>query len=395
MILINFITLLLLLYFGWAVLYQLIFSVAGHFYRTPSPGETGQYRRIAVLIPAYREDAVIVEVARRTREQDYPSDKYSVTVIADSLQPATLLALRELPIRVIEVAFAKSTKSKALNRTLEQLPAEDYDIALILDADNEMAPGFLQRINLSFERGASVVQGQRMPKNLDTPMSVLDGASESINNHILCAGHRALGLSARLAGSGMAFDYTLFREVMPQVKAIGGFDKELELRLTQRGVVINYDAEARILDEKVRDTEVFSNQRSRWIQAQFSYAKTFFQPALCSLFQSGNRDFFNKALQMWLPPRLLTPGILGLAAGISLLLGSTSYALIWSGLLAGNLLSFALGTPGYLFKARHRSALWQLPAAFLATLGSLLKARRAAARFVHTPHGERETPEKE
>lgn len=389
MILVNSIILLLLLYFGWAVLYQLSFSVAGHFYRPPAPGVAAKYRRIAVMIPAYREDAVILEVAQRALEQDYPSDRYGVIIIADTLQTATLKKLRDLPLRVIEVAFAQSTKSKALNCTLEQLPAEDYDIALILDADNVMAPDFLQRINRCFEQGARIVQGQRSPKNLDTPMAVLDGASESINNHILCAGHRTLGFSARLAGSGMAFDFDLFREIMPRIKAIGGFDKELELRLTQKGEVIHYDAGARVLDEKVREAEVFSNQRSRWIQAQFSYARRFSGPALRALFKKRNIDFFNKALQMWLPPRLLTPGFLTLAAGISLLSGSLSYTLLWIGLLAGNILSFALGMPGYLFEKSHRQAFWRLPAAFLATLGSLLKSRRAAGQFIHTPHGER------
>jgi hypothetical protein len=61
-----------------------------------------------------------------------------IVVIADSLQSATLSVLRELPIRVIDVSFESSTKVKSLNAALQALP-DDYDYAVILDADNVMA----------------------------------------------------------------------------------------------------------------------------------------------------------------------------------------------------------------------------------------------------------------
>jgi hypothetical protein len=39
------------------------------------------------------------------------------------------------------VSFDKSTKSKTLNKTMATLD-KDYDIAVVLDADNMMAPDF-------------------------------------------------------------------------------------------------------------------------------------------------------------------------------------------------------------------------------------------------------------
>jgi cellulose synthase/poly-beta-1,6-N-acetylglucosamine synthase-like glycosyltransferase len=45
------------------------------------------------------------------------------------------------PIKLIEVSFDKSTKSKALNKAMATLD-QDYDIAVVLDADNVMAPDF-------------------------------------------------------------------------------------------------------------------------------------------------------------------------------------------------------------------------------------------------------------
>jgi cellulose synthase/poly-beta-1,6-N-acetylglucosamine synthase-like glycosyltransferase len=52
---------------------------------------------------------------------------------------------KKLPIKLIEVSFDKSTKSKALNKAMATLDQDD--IAVVLDADNVMAPDFLAKIN--------------------------------------------------------------------------------------------------------------------------------------------------------------------------------------------------------------------------------------------------------
>ncbi|MCO6480040.1 MAG: glycosyltransferase [Phaeodactylibacter sp.] len=381
---------LALAYLAFGVAYQLFFAAAGLFYRQPGRPLAPPHHRIAVFIPAYREDAVILSSARQALEHDYPARLFDVIVIADGLQEGTLEALRTLPLKLVEVAFEQSTKSRAINRALELLPEAGYDIVVILDADNVMGPGFLSRVSGNFGQGSRVVQGQRAAKNADTPMAVLDGASEAINNHILCKGQRVLGFSARLAGSAMAFDYALFREVMPQIDAIGGFDKELELRLTQRGLRIAYDEEAIVYDEKVRREADFSRQRSRWIAAQFHYARRFFPRALQQWLADGNGDFMNKATQMLLPPRLITPGVLAMGALAHLPAGAYLLAALWGGVLLANILSFMLAMPGYLWRSPYRQALLGLPRAFFYALRSLLGLNYARRHFINTPHGDNE-----
>ena len=92
---------------------------------------------MAVLIPAYKEDQVITGVAASALKQNYPADKFDVVVIADSLKNETLAKLRAMPIKVVEVFFEKSTKVKALNEAMAVI-GDDYDCAVILDADNLM-----------------------------------------------------------------------------------------------------------------------------------------------------------------------------------------------------------------------------------------------------------------
>lgn len=381
---------LLLAYLAWGVLYQLFYALAGLGWKAPDWPSAARQRKILVLIPAYREDAVIVNTARVATQQNYPSASFEVIVIADSLQPETLAALRDIPVRVEEVHFDKSTKSKSLNACLDRLPEDAYKITVLLDGDNLMEPDFLQRVNAAFATGVRVLQGRRVAKNSDTTMAVLDGLSEDVNNHILCAGHARLGLSARLAGSGMAFETTLFRETMRQVDAIGGFDKELELRLTRAGERVFYDPKSMVLDEKVRKGDHFARQRSRWIAAQFHYAAEFFPAALTGWLRKGNFDHLNKASQMLLPPRLLTPGILGMGTVLWAVVGWWGLAAGWLLVLVLNLTTFLVAMPAYAWQSPYRDALLRVPLAFWHALRSLIGLRKANQQFIHTPHGEAE-----
>lgn len=378
----------LLAYLGWGVFYQLIFSMAGLFWKEKEIPPVSIQRKMAVLIPAYKEDNVIVGVAAEALEHDYPTDKFEVFVIADSLQPETLRKLTDTGAKTIEVHFDKSTKSKALNVALESISAEIFDVIVILDADNVMAPGFLTRINGEFELGHRVVQGCRAAKNFNTSMAVLDGLSEAINNHILCKGHMEFGLSARLAGSGMAFDTKLFKRVMPQIDAIGGFDKALELHLTCEGERIFYSADAIIYDEKVTKPEHFSKQRSRWIAAQFHYAKRFVPHACRTFLQTGNVDYLNKAIQMLLPPRLLTPGILAIGGIVCWFLGFKTLSIGFIVVLTFNVISFLIALPAYTWERPYIDALLRLPLVFFFALKSLVGIGKANKRFIHTPHGD-------
>ena len=81
-----------------ATLYIFIFAFAGLFYKQPRYPQNPLLRKIAVLIPGYKEDEVIVEVAQEGLLQDYPKECYDVVIIADSFKPETISALKALAI---------------------------------------------------------------------------------------------------------------------------------------------------------------------------------------------------------------------------------------------------------------------------------------------------------
>jgi cellulose synthase/poly-beta-1,6-N-acetylglucosamine synthase-like glycosyltransferase len=381
--------LILLLFLGLTAIetiYLFVFVVAARLGRLPAPASPVKpaLHRIAVLLPAYKEDMVIIDSAQQALLQDYPGDAYDVIVIADSLKPSTLKKLEALPIQVIEVSFDVSTKAKALNDALTRLKPE-YDVALVLDADNVMAPDFLQRINMAFNGGWKAIQGHRVAKNINTSVAILDAVSEEINTYIFRRGHRILGLSASLMGSGMAFDFALFKQYMSQINTTGGFDKELEMRLILDRIPINYLEDALCYDEKVQSSAVFERQRTRWIAAQLKYLRRNFMSGLIQLFK-GNIDYFDKVFMTMLFPRVILLGFLSISALLSLLMASYSLLLFAIAQLFVLSLSFYIATPSSLLERLTYKEIRQVPGLFLRFLRAATRIGEASKSFINTPH---------
>ena len=328
--------------FAINVCYLLVYSLASLRRKLDKPVPAKAHKRFAILIPAYKEDAVIHECVHSCIDQDYPSDCFDTVVISDSMKPETNASLSVLPIRLIEVHFEKSTKSKALNAAMAAL-GDDYDMAL------------------------------------------LDAISEEINNTIFRLGHVKLGMSAALIGSGMAFCYDLFRETMANVKAVGGFDRELELTLLYQGKYFHYLPETYVFDEKIQNSDDFSRQRRRWLSAQWHYCMAFAKYLWKAIYKR-NWDFCDKMFQQFCIPRLL---LLGFTSIFTLFL--TFYNWVWSlkWWMMFILLVTALlvAVPRRYCTSRLAMAIRSLPYTFLLMVTNVFKLKGANKNFIHTSHG--------
>lgn len=386
------IEILILSYFLYVVSYTTFFSLAAWFYKQPEiriPHGRLELPRFCILIPAYKEDTVIVASATDALRQSYPSDNYEVVVIADRLKAQTIIQLKELPIQVIEVSFRNSTKVKALNYGFQNLIGS-YDYAVILDADNLMAPDFLQRISELFATTKyEAVQGQRKAKNAQTTLAYLDGISEAINNQIYRQGTVAAGLSSSINGSGIAVNYATIKTIMKGMDSVGGFDRELELLLISQGIKVNYAKEAVVYDEKVSNSGAFQNQRIRWIASQYFYLKKYFLSGMASLLK-GNITYFNSAILRNIQlPRLLNIGLLTvLTIGLFFLRDELYLSYNWwlALFLLHGLAIFA-AIPGGYYSMRLIRAILSLPVLFFRMFSMLFKMKGANKKFIHTPHG--------
>ena len=267
---------------------------------------------------------------------------------------------------------------------MEQL-GDDYGMALILDADNIMAQNAMLKMACKYVDGYFAIQGHRCAKNANTQFAILDGLSEEINNHIYCKGPSSINLSSRLVGSGMAFNYKLFKRLMKTIDATGGFDKELELKLIKEGIRIEYLESALIYDEKIESREVFEKQRTRWISAQYHFLwKTI--PTMFKELLKGNFDYFYKAIQLALPPRLLLPVFLLIGALVFKFIGNDLFHRIWTSIFFANVIAYIIAIPNKFWNRNLWRGVMALPGAIFSTVSAIMNLRGANKNFIHTPH---------
>ncbi|MBC7381724.1 MAG: glycosyltransferase [Bacteroidia bacterium] len=378
--------LILLFYLAFNVCYVALFSIAGVLYNKTNfkKIDIKIHNRFAILIPAYKHDEVILNTVSHCLFQNYPTELFDVIVIADSLKQLTIAELLVMPIKLIPVQFDLSTKAKSLNTALGLLPDNTYDYCLVLDVDNIMEINFLRKINARLQNNEVILQAHRTAKNLNTPFAILDGISEEINNHIFRKGHVVLGITSALSGSGQAMQFNFFKQAMRDIHSPVE-DKELEFFLVKNNVKVMYENDALVYDEKVQNAKVFSKQRRRWVASQFFDFNAVLIEGIANLILKGNMDFFDKALQRILLPRIL---LLGLSFFMSFLafvpfsvFGSVFFSLF---LLCS--ISYLLAIPSSYFNLKTLVAAVRVPQAFVLMVIAMAKSKGGAKAFIHTEH---------
>ncbi|MEM9339233.1 MAG: glycosyltransferase family 2 protein [Bacteroidota bacterium] len=375
-------------YCAYFVAYNLIFALVSFLYKKSKLNELPDaFHNIAVLVPAYKCDAVILSTVRKNLETVYPKEHWKLFVIADGLTSTTRELLKEMPIELVEVNFEKSTKVKSLQRCMDHPTMEEYDTVVILDADNVMEADFLMHMNQKLEK-ENAIQGLREASNQNNSLAVLDGISESLNITTFRQGPEVLGLSVSLCGSGMAFKKKPFLEVLKKMNSIGGFDRELEFELLSDGVRSSFLKEAIVYDEKTDELSNFKKQRTRWISSHFHYLKKYFKKGMIQ-FLKGNFTYFHSTILRNLQlPRAINIGLLTLftllAVGLSFL-GFWNWK-VWVILWSVNTLITFLVIPRSFFNRKLINALFRLPKVIFSMFLLLFRLKGANRKFIHTTH---------
>ncbi len=338
---------LLFAFVALTVLYMAVYAVASLFEKSSVLNKAKIQNRIVVLIPSYQQDDVIEHTVISILGQTYPQRMFDVVVISDHQSEMTNMRLAQYPITLLTPDFAVSTKAKSLQFAILNLPEfKIYDIVLVLDADNLVNQNFLTDVNDAFETAATkAIQLHRISRNRDTAVARMGSIFEEINNNIFRRGHIIMGVSAALAGSGTAYDFTWFKTNIMKVKTEGE-DKELEALLLRQGYFIDYFDHILVYGEKQRTTTKMNEQRGRWATQQIHnfFRNIKFLPA--ALFNK-QYDWADKIIQWMLVPRTSMMGIIMLM-GIFLPFIYFSLAVKWWVLGSIALLVFALATPDYL-----------------------------------------------
>ena len=397
---IAFIDILLWLIIAVNVFYVLFFALASLLPKKKNhPSSIIHQPSFLVLFPAYHEDTVILHSIKSFIHQDYPQNHYHVVVISDNMTKETNDKLAALPITLLQPTMEKSSKAKALQFAISSIshhPSSIYDYVVILDADNIVAPDFLNRLS-HIANPHQAIQCHRTAKNTDNDIAALDGFSEEINNSLFRKGHNRIGMSSALIGSGMCFDYDWFTTNVTKLDSAVE-DRELEALLMKQGIYIHYAEDIYVMDEKVSNSDNFQRQRLRWMTGQVQ-ALFHMLPYIPKAIITGNINYIDKTIQQALIPRsillVLTPMLCIIATlTYSIIhfpssifpLPSSIFHLKWWCLFVALCIALYLAIPKQMRQQSLFSKLLSLPILVWKMILNIMKIDHKNKEFIHTTH---------
>ena len=224
---------------------------------------------MAVVILARDESPVLRDTLSSLNRFLGPHDH--IHVVADHCRDQTAATARTMGAQV-HVRSGKGDCGKGpalawwLERTREQ--SRRSQIVVVLDADTYVEPSFLEKIRLRFHSRARVVQARVKPiVTSSSPIALLAALSENSEQMVYERIRGALGWSARLRGTGMAFRRDVLETVAPKLRTLTE-DAELTILLAAGRIPIQYAPETFVLDPKPLDRHGAIRQRSRWLRGQ-------------------------------------------------------------------------------------------------------------------------------
>lgn len=273
------------LVFSVCFLYQVVFFFIGLIRGQVKIPPAKKQHTYAFFIAAHNEEAVIANLVKSIKDQDYPSELIDVFVVADACTDNTAQAAREAGAIVYERNdLSRKGKSWVMDygfdRILREYPGK-HEAFFIFDADNLLSRDYVTIMNDAFDQGYLALTSYRNSKNFGS--SWISSAyatwfireARYLNNarmicHTSCAvsGSGYL-VSAKLIDGMKGWDFHTLTE-----------DIQFSTFCAIHGVRIGY-APAEFFDEQPVTLKASIKQRMRWTkgfyQVLFTYGRHMFK----------------------------------------------------------------------------------------------------------------------
>jgi cellulose synthase/poly-beta-1,6-N-acetylglucosamine synthase-like glycosyltransferase len=229
--------------------------------------ERRQIRRLAIVIPAHNEAAMITRCVQSLTQCERPSTaiETSIVVVADNCSDATAELASKSGARVIERRdLVRRGKGFVLEFAFERLLEEGFDAVLVIDADSVVETNLLKEVVRLLNCGADGVQVRYLPLNSDNaPRTRLRNVALSAFNVLRPLGRSRLGLSCGIMGNGFALRRATL-ELVPYSAYSIVEDVEYHTRLVQAGFKIEFANRTTVRAEMPTNGEAALTQRVRW-----------------------------------------------------------------------------------------------------------------------------------
>lgn len=273
------------LVFSVCFLYQVVFFFIGLIRGQVKIPPAKKQHTYAFFIAAHNEEAVIANLVKSIKDQDYPSELIDVFVVADACTDNTAQAAREAGAIVYERNdLSRKGKSWVMDYGFDRILCEypgKHEAFFIFDADNLLSRDYVTIMNDAFDQGYLALTSYRNSKNFGS--SWISSAyatwfireARYLNNarmicHTSCAvsGSGYL-VSAKLIEGMKGWDFHTLTE-----------DIQFSTFCAIHGVRIGY-APAEFFDEQPVTLKASIKQRMRWTkgfyQVLFTYGRHMFK----------------------------------------------------------------------------------------------------------------------
>lgn len=267
--------------------------------------------RIAILIAARNEEAVIGNLLESINGQDYNKELFSVVVVADNCTDNTAELARSFGATVFE-RFNKEKVGKgyALDFAIDNLRKsgewEGFDGVIVLDADNLLTKSFVSEMNKTFSDGYEAFTSYRNSKNYgDNWISAGYGLWYIRESKFLHYSRMLLRSSAAISGTGFFVSRSLLDRFNGWKFYLLTEDIEFSIFSIINGVRIGCCINAELYDEQPVTFHQSYKQRLRWSKGFFQVWKKHGKELVRGIFEHRKFAFFDMTMNI-MPAFILT-----------------------------------------------------------------------------------------
>lgn len=266
--------------------------------------------RFAVFIPAHNEQNVIQDSLKSILAAHYPSDNFTVHVVADNCTDNTAQCARNAGVNVLERHnLLQRGKQFALEWAFNQIDLDNFDAVVILDADNHIDPKFFSVLDHYLQTGHKVLQAYEETKNPNDSWISMNNAYIYWYMFRMQMIRKALGMSVWLAGTGVCISIEVLERIGWHVTTIVD-DVEFTCQLLLHGEKVMLADGAVIYDQKPVKLMDSMKQRLRWIRGQTQVGIKYLPKLAAYVLGSMFKGDYGQAFRafdaiMWLPMQFI------------------------------------------------------------------------------------------
>ena len=279
--------------------------------------------RVAILVPAHNEGAVLRSTLERIKTQLITGDR--LLVVADNCSDDTAaIGVAAGAEVVVRNDLTKYGKGYALDFGLKHLSQDAPAVVIVIDADCRIAEGSIDRLAATCaatNRPVQAVNLMTAPDESPINYRVAEFAWR-VKNWVRPSGLHALNLPCQLTGTGMAFPWELIRSAdLAHGSTIE--DVKLGLDFAQAGNPPLFCPSAQVKSHFPWSIEGARSQRKRWEEGHIRLILKAAPSLLYNAVRKRNLGLLALTLDLVVPPLallvLLVAGVFFASAVIALL----------------------------------------------------------------------------